>query len=145
MRFGTQGAFPPVLKNFRRAFSPGPTDCSWVSEDDKESKHRYGFCLASSAGNSGYSDREESEAEKRRKMLWSCLPKIEECGPRPSSLWTSYWTRACKSSPLRKFFVILTFRHGDKRTRCKYCNLAFMHCLFKIFALFVIPSSMFVV
>ena len=27
------GALPPVLENFRRAFSPGPTDCSWVSED----------------------------------------------------------------------------------------------------------------
>ena len=27
------GAFPPVLENFRRAFSPGPTDCPWVSED----------------------------------------------------------------------------------------------------------------
>ena len=26
-------AFPPVLENFRRAFSPDPTDCSWVSED----------------------------------------------------------------------------------------------------------------
>ena len=28
------GAFPPVLKNFCRTFSPGPTDCPWVSEDD---------------------------------------------------------------------------------------------------------------
>ena len=27
------GAFPPVLENFRRAFSPGPTDHPWVSED----------------------------------------------------------------------------------------------------------------
>ena len=26
-------ALPPVLENFRRAFSPGPTDCPWVSED----------------------------------------------------------------------------------------------------------------
>ena len=26
-------AFPPVLENVRRAFSPDPTDCSWVSED----------------------------------------------------------------------------------------------------------------
>ena len=26
-------AFPPVLENFRRAFSPGPIDCPWVSED----------------------------------------------------------------------------------------------------------------
>ena len=28
------GAFPPVLDNFRRAFSPGPTDRPWVSEDE---------------------------------------------------------------------------------------------------------------
>ena len=28
------GALPPVLENFRRAFSSaGPTDCPWVSED----------------------------------------------------------------------------------------------------------------
>ena len=27
------GALPPVLENFRRAFSPRPTDCPWVSED----------------------------------------------------------------------------------------------------------------
>ena len=27
------GAFPPVLENFRRAFSLGPTDRPWVSED----------------------------------------------------------------------------------------------------------------
>ena len=27
------GALPPVLENFRRAFSPRPTDCPWDSED----------------------------------------------------------------------------------------------------------------
>ena len=27
------GAFPPVLENFCLAFSPGPTDRPWVSED----------------------------------------------------------------------------------------------------------------
>ena len=27
-------ALPPVLENFRGAFSPGPTDCPWVSEDE---------------------------------------------------------------------------------------------------------------
>ena len=27
------GALPPMLENFRRALSPGPTDCPWVSED----------------------------------------------------------------------------------------------------------------
>ena len=30
------GALPPMLENFRRAFSPGPTDCPWVSEDARE-------------------------------------------------------------------------------------------------------------
>ena len=29
------GALPPVFENFRRAFSPGPTDCPWVSEDEE--------------------------------------------------------------------------------------------------------------
>ena len=28
------GAPPPLLKNFRCAFSPDPTDCPWVSEDE---------------------------------------------------------------------------------------------------------------
>ena len=28
------GTFPLVLENFRRAFSPVPTDRPWVSEDD---------------------------------------------------------------------------------------------------------------
>ena len=28
------GALPPLLENFRRAFSPEPTDCPWVSEDE---------------------------------------------------------------------------------------------------------------
>ena len=27
------GALPLVLENLRRAFSPGPTDCPWVSDD----------------------------------------------------------------------------------------------------------------
>ena len=27
------GALPPMVENFRRAFSYGPTDCPWVSED----------------------------------------------------------------------------------------------------------------
>ena len=31
------GAFPPVLENFCSAFSPGPTDRSWVSEDGARS------------------------------------------------------------------------------------------------------------
>ena len=32
------GAFPPVLENFCRAFSPGPTDRPWVSEDGWDEK-----------------------------------------------------------------------------------------------------------
>ena len=35
-RFGESrypGVLSPVLENFRRAFSPDPTDCPWVSED----------------------------------------------------------------------------------------------------------------
>ena len=32
------GALPPVLENFRRAFSPGSTDCPWVSEDGKNNE-----------------------------------------------------------------------------------------------------------
>ena len=32
------GAFPPVLETFRRAFSPGPTECPWVSEDVNQPK-----------------------------------------------------------------------------------------------------------
>ena len=43
-------------------------------------------------------------------MWWSCLPKIEECGPRPLPLWTSDWTRG----PLRVFrqtnYYKLTFK-----------------------------------
>ena len=65
---------------------------------------------------------------------------------RPSSLCTSDWTRGpLGPSPLTKFFVILTFRHGDKRARCKDSNLAFLHCLFEIFIMFAIPFSIFAV
>ena len=34
------GAFPPVLENFCRAFSPAPTDHPRVSEDDLKFEHR---------------------------------------------------------------------------------------------------------
>ena len=33
------GAVPLMLVNFRGAFSPGPTDCPWVSEDVATQKH----------------------------------------------------------------------------------------------------------
>ena len=41
------GAFPPVLENFRRAFSPGPTDHPRVSEDESlsESQFKPGFVM----------------------------------------------------------------------------------------------------
>ena len=92
-----------------------------------------------STGNSSYTGCEQSEDRNGRKKSWSCLPKMEECGPHRSSLWTSEWTwgplrvfaKYYKFSPLRKFFVILMFWQGDKRAHCKHCNLAFMHCLFK--------------
>ena len=46
------GALPPVLENFRRAFSPRSTDCPWVSEDGSQvTKNKTGsvfptFCHA---------------------------------------------------------------------------------------------------
>ena len=39
------GAFPPVLENFCRAFSPGPTDRPWVSEDDRKIACEHALCL----------------------------------------------------------------------------------------------------
>ena len=39
------GAFPHVLENFRRAFSPDPTDCPWVSEDG-QLQNQLAFFLA---------------------------------------------------------------------------------------------------
>ena len=35
------GAFPPVLENFRRALSSGPTDCPWVSQDERVNIQNY--------------------------------------------------------------------------------------------------------
>ena len=46
VRVGTQGHFRPCVKNFRRAFSSGPTDCPWVSEDAK-SEEKWMFLQAS--------------------------------------------------------------------------------------------------
>ena len=79
-------------------------------------------------------------------MWWSYLPKIEECEPvfHPCAPVTGSgvpWGPV----PVKKFSVILTFRRGDKRARCKDCNLAFMHCLLEIFIVFAIPFSMFAV
>ena len=58
---------------------------------------------------------------------------LHRCGP-----VTEPWSPGefYKSSPLRKFYVILTFQNGDKRGRCKHCNLAFMNCSLEMFACF---------
>ena len=48
------GALPPLLENFGRTLSPGPTDCPWVSEDGWESTHIskiYGSTSHPSPGN----------------------------------------------------------------------------------------------
>ena len=36
----SEDALPPVLENFCRAFSPGPTDRPWVSKDGKKLIYR---------------------------------------------------------------------------------------------------------
>ena len=36
----SEDALPPILENFCRAFSPGPTDRPWVSEDGKKLIYR---------------------------------------------------------------------------------------------------------
>ena len=97
-------------------------------------------------------DCEESEDKKRRKKCGgvACQKSkivdgvLHPCGPvtRPGYF---HQTNYYKSSPLRKSFVILTFPHGDKWAHCRDCNLAFLHCVFKIFALCVILFSMFAV
>ena len=58
---------------------------------------------------------------------------LHRCGP-----VTEPWSPGefYKSSPLRKFYVIPTFQNGDKRGRCKHCNLAFMYCSLELFACF---------
>lgn len=50
--------------------------------------------LVSFAGNSGYTDGEESQNEKRRKNVVELPAKIKECAPHPSLLWTSDKTLA---------------------------------------------------
>ena len=104
----------------------------------------------------GFTDFEESEDEKRRKKCGRVLPAKNRRAWTASFTLVDQWldpgspggfrqTNYYKTSPLRNFFVILTFQNGDKRVhcwaRCKYCNLVFMHCLFEIFASFVILLS----
>lgn len=82
--------------------------------------------------NSGYTYREESECGRVACQKSKSVDRVlHRCGP-----VTEPWSPGefYKSSPLRKFYVILTFRNGDKRGRCKYCNLAFMNCSLEILA-----------
>ena len=87
----------------------------------------------------GFTDLEESEDEKRRKKCGRVLPAKNRRAWTASFTLVDQWldpgspggfrqTNYFKASSLRKFFVILTFRHVDKRARywarCKYCNLA---------------------
>ena len=73
---------------------------------------------------------EKNVVDLPAKIQRLCMDNI-----RPSPLWTSDYTwgplgvfisqtNHCKSSPLRKFFVILTFRHGDKQAHCKHSNVS---------------------
>ena len=90
--------------------------------------------LGSTASNSGYTQRGESEfgtvacqkSKSEDRVLHRCGPVTEPWSP----------GEFYKSSPLRKFYVILTFQNGDKRGRCKYCNLAFMNCSLETLACF---------
>lgn len=77
----------------------------------------------------GFTDLEESEDEKRRKKCGRVLPAKNR------RAWTASFTlmdqcldpgspggfrqpNYYKTSPLRNFFVILTFQNGDKRVHC---------------------------
>ena len=76
------------------------------------------------------------ELPAKNRRVWTASFTFVDQWLDPGSPGAFRQTNYYKTSPLRKFFVILTFRHGDKRARCwarcKYCNLAFMHGLFEI-------------
>ena len=95
---------------------------------------RRGKRLGSTASNSGYTYREEYECGRVACQKSKSVDRVlHRCGP-----VTEPWSPGefYKSSPLRKFYVILTFQNGDKRGRCKHCNLAFMNCSLEMFACF---------
>ena len=58
------GAFPPVLENFCRAFSPGPTDRPWVSEDVLSVVTKVGLALVASVSNRVIARKLEREHKK---------------------------------------------------------------------------------
>ena len=71
-------------------------------------------------------------------MLWSCLPKIEECGPRPSSLWTSNWTQAPRGAFLRQLLQVQSpkkiFCHSNIPTwRQASALLLLQSCFYALF------------
>ena len=49
------GALPPVLENFRRAFSPGPTYRPWVSEDASDPSDAFKYNLKELTTKSAFS------------------------------------------------------------------------------------------
>ena len=105
--------------------------------------------LASSAGNSDEESEDENGGKKIHGVACQESRSVDRFLQRPSSLWTSDRTRGLglssdnyyKSSPLRKFFVILTYRQGVKLARCSYCNLAFMHWFYSKFLPYLRPIS----
>ena len=60
-----QGAFPPVLENFCRAFSPGPTDRPWISEDVLSVVTKVGLALVASVSNRVIARKLEREHKKK--------------------------------------------------------------------------------
>ena len=82
------------------------------------------------SGNSGGTDREKSEDEKKRKIvlelpaknrrLWTASFTLVDQGLDRGAPGGFRQTNYYKSSPLRNFVVILTFQHRDKRARWKY-------------------------
>ena len=62
------GAFPPVLEKFCRAFSPGPTDCPWVSEDEKEFE-QIGYKIQKICGGKMYSRTRTFGAEVHKSNI----------------------------------------------------------------------------
>ena len=60
-----------MLENFRRAFSPGPTDCPWVSEDDLESDAcRFTFHVKVTIHLSGFYSRLARADSRSKPRVW---------------------------------------------------------------------------
>ena len=81
-------SLPPVLENFRRAFSPGPTDCPWVSED----------VLADGS-------RQIKWSLTQRRQNHSSLPHDRNCNMWISQPWIFSWTATVYKKPRMKIPV----------------------------------------